>query len=142
MPLLHLFLSPAGTTLVPTWEPDSLTPGGKLQLLPAIPWVEKAATLHTGSPRTVFEEKSAHLSVVINDFDVLFSRACSPLCLIPEAPAEGLVLWHVGTYCLSFPFCLWSVNSHLTDSLGNICQPQEMQCTSCSLCSLNLVTAT
>ena len=79
-PLLHLFLSPAGTTLVPTWEPDSLTPGGAAAP-PCHSLGGKAATLHIGSPRTVSEEKSADLGVVINDFDVLFSRTCSPLCV-------------------------------------------------------------
>lgn len=39
-PPARLFPSPAGTPLVPAWEPDSLAPGGKLQLLPAVPWVE------------------------------------------------------------------------------------------------------
>lgn len=80
VPLLHLFLSPAGTTLVPTWEPDSLTPGGAAAP-PCHSLGGKAATLHIGSPRTVSEEKSADLGVVINDFDVLFSRTCSPLCV-------------------------------------------------------------
>ena len=71
MPLLHLLQSPAGTPLAPTWEPDSLTLGGELQLLPA--------TLHIGSPRTVSEEESADLGAVISDFGVLFSRTCSAL---------------------------------------------------------------
>lgn len=68
-PQLRLFLSPTRAPPFPLGDLTHQSPGWP-QLLPAIPWVGRAATMHVGSPRTVFKEKSAGLGVV-NDFDLL-----------------------------------------------------------------------